>query len=118
VLPHYYVWIGERQHQDFLITKSYTCSMDTLLAIVDIICNVNKPKIMLQIWNKNHFGWNGTICMFVFWSYKWVIYAYWLAKQVTLTLIVSLKCVKIVNNPFCIMTTLLPSHSRNAQYVK
>jgi hypothetical protein len=35
---------------------------------------------MLQVWKNIHSSWNNTICMFVFWSYKLVIYAYWLAK--------------------------------------
>jgi hypothetical protein len=31
------------------ITKSYTCSMDTRLATICIICNVNKSEIMLKV---------------------------------------------------------------------
>jgi len=36
------------------ITKSYTCNMDTLLVTICIICNVNKLKIMLQVWHNIH----------------------------------------------------------------
>ncbi len=43
---------------------------------------------------------------------------YWVIKLLTLTLNVSLKCVEIANIPIFVMTTFLPSHSRNARYVK
>jgi hypothetical protein len=36
------------------ITKSYTCNMDTLFATICIICNVNKPETILQVWNNIH----------------------------------------------------------------
>jgi hypothetical protein len=36
------------------ITKSYTYNMDTLFASICIICNVNKPKTMLQVWKNIH----------------------------------------------------------------
>jgi hypothetical protein len=38
------------------ITKSYTYSMDTMFTIVCIICNVNKPEIILHVWNNIHSG--------------------------------------------------------------
>ncbi len=40
---------AEYNVRDSSITKSYTCSMDTMLATICIICNVKKSEIMLQV---------------------------------------------------------------------
>jgi len=51
-----------------LVTKFYTCNMDTMVATICMMCNINKSKIVLHVCNIIF-----TQFTILFWIYRWVI---------------------------------------------